>query len=177
MSLATACCKSSADFQSAVSQASSLQPIVRQKAPNFKANVLFGPSVLPIGNRRHSRLDAAARRPYPWKLPLGNTLTNRCSRRRKEADAQIRQNPPPHIGGWCCASETAIPSRQGIFRAGEARATSIFRSASVRSEQRSLREKELLPWYRYFGDTTLREPPCGEPLVIADLVNADVDTH
>jgi hypothetical protein len=30
--LARACCKSSADFQSAVSQASSLQPIVRQKA-------------------------------------------------------------------------------------------------------------------------------------------------
>src|SRR6266851_6938512 len=36
-------------------------------------------------------------------------------------------------------------SRQGIFRPDEARATSISRSGSVRSEQRSLAEKELPP--------------------------------
>src|SRR5205085_12266538 len=36
-------------------------------------------------------------------------------------------------------------SRQGIFRPDEARATSISHSGSVRSEQRSLGEKDLPP--------------------------------
>src|SRR5213592_3585225 len=36
--------------------------------------------------------------------------------------------------------------RQGLFAPGEARATSISRSGSVRSEQRSLERKELPPF-------------------------------
>src|SRR2546426_11042752 len=39
-----------------------------------------------------------------------------------------------------------MQSRQGIFRPDEARATRISRSGSVRSEQRSLAEKELPPF-------------------------------
>src|SRR3989454_7827335 len=39
-----------------------------------------------------------------------------------------------------------MQSRQGIFRPDEARATRISRSGSVRSEQRSMAEKELPPF-------------------------------
>jgi hypothetical protein len=45
----------------------------------------------------------------------------------------------------CSVSEITGLSRQGIFGADEARTTSISRSGSVRSEQRSLRQKELSP--------------------------------
>jgi len=45
----------------------------------------------------------------------------------------------------CGVQEIATHSWHGVFRADEARATSISRSGSVRSEQRSPREKELPP--------------------------------
>src|SRR5947209_3816707 len=53
--------------------------------------------------------------------------------------------PRPDLSAYCAVSAITIHSRQEIFCPDEAGATSISRSGSVRSEQRSLGEKDLPP--------------------------------